>query len=112
MSSRRKFLISTSAAAATQLSPVKAAASDRVRVAILGVNGRGKDHMSGLVKQPDVDIAMFCDPDGALLEKRAGEFEVLGDGLEGVVTAGCVHAASRVGGGAAQVQPRDLGSVV
>jgi predicted dehydrogenase len=59
----------------TQLQPAKAAASDRLRIAVLGVNGRGKDHIQGIMKQSDAEVALLCDPDRELLEKRAAEFE-------------------------------------
>jgi predicted dehydrogenase len=68
-------LISTGAAAISRLMPLKAAANGRIQVAVLGVNGRGKDHIQGIMQQPDAEVAMLCDPDGALLEKRASEFE-------------------------------------
>ena len=73
MNSRRTFLATTAAVAAS--AQVKAAPSDRVRIAVLGVNGRGQDHIKSIMKLPDAEVAMLCDPDGELLEKRAGEFE-------------------------------------
>ena len=59
----------------TQLEPLKAAASDKLRIAVLGINGRGKDHISSIMKQPDAEVALLCDPDGQLLEQRSSEFE-------------------------------------
>jgi len=73
VNSRRTFLMASAATAAA--SQLKAAPSDKVRIAVLGVNGRGKDHIKGIMSQPDAEVAMLCDPDGELLEKRAGEFE-------------------------------------
>lgn len=52
-------------------------ANDRIRVAVLGVNGRGKNHISeimGLSKKANVEVAVLCDPDMNVLRERAGEF--------------------------------------
>ncbi len=53
----------------------KAAPSDRIRVAVLGVNGRGQDHIRGFLGQPDAELVMLCDPDRQLLEKRAAALQ-------------------------------------
>jgi len=50
-------------------------ANDRVRVAVLGVNGRGQSHIDTIMKIPDATIVALCDPDMEILKKRAGEFE-------------------------------------
>lgn len=50
-------------------------ANDRIRAAVLGVNGRGKDHIKGLMNQDDVEIAVLCDPDANVSGERAKEFE-------------------------------------
>ncbi len=73
MSTRRHFLMGAGAAAAA-LKPRPASANDTIRVAILGVNGRGKDHMKGFAGQPNVKVVVLCDPDRKLLEERAGQF--------------------------------------
>lgn len=49
-------------------------ANDRIRVGIVGVNGRGQAHMSAFTKQPNVQVTHFADVDSAVLAKRAGEF--------------------------------------
>lgn len=49
-------------------------ANDRLRVAVIGVNGRGQAHMGAFTKVPNVTITHFCDVDSAVLAKRAGEF--------------------------------------
>ena len=78
--SRRSF-IQKSAGAAALLSmpsiiPAHAfGAADRVRVAVLGVNGRGGSHIEGFSKLPDVEVACLCDPDLKVLAKSATEFE-------------------------------------
>lgn len=50
-------------------------ANDRIRMAVLGVNGRGKDHIQGLMKQENVQIVTLCDPDSVVSGKEAQEFE-------------------------------------
>ncbi|TFG98849.1 MAG: gfo/Idh/MocA family oxidoreductase, partial [Calditrichales bacterium] len=80
--SRRRFLKSTSGAlaAASIAGPMIIpqhvfGANDRVRVAVLGVNGRGKNHIEGYMNLPNVEVVTLCDPDMKVLEKRAAEFE-------------------------------------
>ncbi|UCF36599.1 MAG: Gfo/Idh/MocA family oxidoreductase [Acidobacteriota bacterium] len=78
---RRNFLKSTAVtAAATVAAPSVMGrrvlgANDTVRVAVLGVNGRGRDHIRGLMGVDKVEIVTLCDPDKELLAKRAAEFE-------------------------------------
>ncbi|MGC6766900.1 hypothetical protein, partial [Escherichia coli] len=45
-------------------------ANDRIRVGIVGVNGRGQAHMSAFAKQPNVQVTHFADVDSAVLAKR------------------------------------------
>ncbi|MBY0373957.1 MAG: Gfo/Idh/MocA family oxidoreductase [Bryobacteraceae bacterium] len=67
MNSRRTFVLAGSAALASKA----VAAPDKLRVAVIGVNGRGKDHIQGLMKQPDAEVAMICDVDMQIAEKTA-----------------------------------------
>jgi Arc/MetJ-type ribon-helix-helix transcriptional regulator len=46
-------------AALTQVTPGKAAANDRIRVCVIGVNGRGKDHIKGFQSLVDAEVAML-----------------------------------------------------
>jgi predicted dehydrogenase len=63
-------------AAATHIVARRAAgANDKLRIAVLGVNGRGKDHMQGIMSQPDADVVMFCDVDLEVAGKAAATFE-------------------------------------
>jgi len=65
-------------ALAGALTPVRAnrgSANGRIRMAVLGVHGRGRDHISGFQHVPDVEVAMICDPDGEVLAERAASFE-------------------------------------
>ena len=50
-------------------------ANDRIRVAVLGVNGRGQSHIKGLQPLENVEVTTFVDPDLEIGRKRAGEFE-------------------------------------
>jgi predicted dehydrogenase len=47
-------------------------ANDRVRIAVVGLRGRGKDHIDAFSKVRNVEIAALCDVDeGVLNERRA-----------------------------------------
>jgi predicted dehydrogenase len=64
---RRRFL-KTSAVAVGSLSAVTATGSanqpnERVRLGIMGVNGRGRQLLQAFSAFPDVEIAYVCDPD-------------------------------------------------
>ena len=81
--SRRTFLQTTAGAvAATTLAANTATAKEdsnsTIRAAVLGVNGRGwRAHTKEFEKLKGVDVAVLCDPDLALLQKRQAEFEKL-----------------------------------
>jgi predicted dehydrogenase len=44
-------------------------ANERINVGIVGVGGRGNDHMREYLKQPECKIAAICDIDSARLER-------------------------------------------
>jgi predicted dehydrogenase len=72
---RRDFLKSTGkavtvGAAALALGGKILGANDRVRVAICGLRGRGKDHLHGFSRVPNVEVATFCDIDESILSQR------------------------------------------
>jgi len=48
-------------------------ANDRVRVAIVGLRGRGKDHIEGFSHLRNVEIAALCDVDESVLNERRGQ---------------------------------------
>jgi predicted dehydrogenase len=79
--SRRSFIRTSAvgaaaAFAAPTLIPSSAFGSNaKVTVAVLGVNGRGTNHIDGFSKLPDVEVVSLCDPDLVVLKKRADEFE-------------------------------------
>jgi predicted dehydrogenase len=75
--SRREFLqrsaiLSAAAAtsaplAAADTATKKVSANDRLRVAVVGVNGRGKDHVSGFAGKHNCEVAVICDCDEAVI---------------------------------------------
>jgi predicted dehydrogenase len=42
-------------------------ANDRLRIAVAGLNGRGKSHISGWLEQDNVEVAAVIDPDSRVL---------------------------------------------
>jgi len=90
-----------------QTSRARAAASDRIRVAVIGCGGRGRDHVRYISKVPNVEIAALCDPDQTRMEQRAAELaplaarkpalyqdlrKVLDDrGIDAITVAACNH---------------------
>jgi hypothetical protein len=72
--SRRQFLKTSALAAGTiafsarSWAQVVGANSD-VRVAVLGLNGRGKNHVASLSAIPGVRLVALCDPDSDVLEQ-------------------------------------------
>ena len=93
-STRRTFLKTAAVGAATALVTPSAmsseitkpsiipagakGANDRIRVAVLGLNGRGKNHVEeimGLAQKSNVEVAALCDPDMVILKENAAEFK-------------------------------------
>src|SRR5580698_6162381 len=74
MNSRRSFVLGAGSAALSMVAK-KASANSRIRVAVLGVNGRGKDHINGFSALPNAEVVMLCDPDRNVLAERAEQFE-------------------------------------
>jgi predicted dehydrogenase len=75
MESRRTFVFGAGGAVASHLAARRASAADKIRIAVLGVNGRGKDHIKGFGALPDAEVVMLCDPDKNVLAERAAAFE-------------------------------------
>jgi predicted dehydrogenase len=72
--SRRTFLKSSALAAAGASLPARSwgqilGANSDIRVAVIGLNGRGKNHLSSLAKIPGVRVVAICDVDTAILDK-------------------------------------------
>ncbi|MGK7397426.1 MAG: Gfo/Idh/MocA family protein [Candidatus Cyclobacteriaceae bacterium M3_2C_046] len=53
-------------------------ANDRFRIAVCGVNGRGKSHINGFDELENVEIAYLVDPDSEVLETRVNDLKVNG----------------------------------
>ncbi len=69
--SRRSFLYSTAAAAA---GASILGANDRIRVAVVGLNRRGRDHLNcyhQLAREANVEVAALCDIDESVLRENA-----------------------------------------
>ena len=79
--SRRTFLKSTAATAATlAIAPASysgASPNDRIRIACVGLRGRGRAHTREMLalKPKGVDLVAFCDVDRQLLQERAAAVE-------------------------------------
>src|SRR5450432_1116770 len=74
---RRSFLFSSAAALGASSSMI-ASPNDTVRVACVGIGGRGKDHIAGYSKLPNVEIAAICDIDDSHIAKGLQQLETLG----------------------------------
>ncbi len=75
--SRRKFLSSTASAvivAGTMAKGKVFGANDRIRVCVMGINGRGKEHLEQYSSLENVEIATICDVDSSLFEPRIKTF--------------------------------------
>ncbi len=71
---RRQFLKSTAVASAALAMPASSwgrvpGANDDIRVAVIGFNGRGNDHISGFKRLPGVRLVALCDVDQQVLDK-------------------------------------------
>ena len=73
---RRTFLKTTALGSATAALSARswaqvAGANGDIRVAVIGLNGRGQNHLSSLKAVPGVRIAAICDVDTEVLERTA-----------------------------------------
>jgi len=79
--SRRDFLATSAAAGGsllltgTRASGAVDGASNRVRIAVAGLNGRGQSHLGGWLGQDNVEVAYVIDPDANVLAKRMQSLE-------------------------------------
>lgn len=71
--SRRELLTAAAAGMALRAGeqPGRAAAGDRVVVAVMGLGGRGTGHATLLAQQPNVEVAYVCDVDRGRAERAA-----------------------------------------
>ncbi len=51
--------------------------NDKLRVAVIGVNGQGGAHLGEWLKNPEVDLVAICDCDPAAYAKHIGKFKNL-----------------------------------
>ncbi|MBM3998626.1 MAG: Gfo/Idh/MocA family oxidoreductase [Planctomycetes bacterium] len=80
--SRRDFLRTTTAAAGasllitgTRASGDVRGANEKIRIAVAGLNGRGKSHIDGWLDQENVEIAYVIDPDRDVLARTLKSLE-------------------------------------
>src|SRR5215831_18913729 len=50
-------------------------ANDRVRVGIIGLHGRGADHIKGFAPLKNLEIAALCDVDESVVRQRLEEIQ-------------------------------------
>ena len=83
---RRQFVRTTAAVGGAALIAPRSVranvlgANDRVRVAVVGVNGRGSGHIQGWLGEENVEIAYLVDPDEKVLHSKLGSVEARVDG--------------------------------
>jgi predicted dehydrogenase len=75
---RRDFLKTGVAAAAAFQAKNVLGANDRVRIAVVGLRGRGFDHIKSIHAIPGVELAAICDIDESVIAQRLGDIEKLG----------------------------------
>ncbi len=73
---RRQFLLGSAAALGTA-STVFGTPSDTVRVACVGIGGRGRDHLGGYSKLDNVQVAAICDVDDSHIANGLKQLERL-----------------------------------
>src|SRR5881396_3860403 len=64
---RRTFIQSSAIAMASGMTA--RGANDRINVAVIGVRGRGRDHITSYAKLPEARVAGICDIDQAQIER-------------------------------------------
>ena len=71
---RRNFFLTTAAAAAAS-NTVFGSPNDTIRIATIGLRGRGKDHIKEITGQPNVELVALCDIDQKVLDTAASSVE-------------------------------------
>ncbi|HMC58207.1 MAG TPA: Gfo/Idh/MocA family oxidoreductase, partial [Candidatus Solibacter sp.] len=72
-SSRRSFLAATAAFSAARAM----GANDKVNIVVVGVGGRGNDHIGEYAKLPECRIAGVCDVNQTALERAVARVTTL-----------------------------------
>jgi predicted dehydrogenase len=75
---RRDFLKTGAAAVAAFQARNVLGANDRVRIAVVGLRGRGLDHIRSIHEIPNVELAAICDIDESVIAQRLDSIEKLG----------------------------------
>ena len=91
--SRRQFIRTSTFAglgsvpiiANTKSSAKVIGANDRMRIAVAGLNGRGKSHIGGFLSQKNVEIPYVIDPDKQVLSRTVESLKGRGQPVKGVV---------------------------
>jgi predicted dehydrogenase len=47
----------------------KVSPSERIRIAVIGFNGRGMDHIKGFADRAETEVVMLCDPDRRIADR-------------------------------------------
>ncbi len=71
---RRNFLMASAVATGAGFAATKNP-SDTVRIACVGLRGRGKSHMHAYTSMPNVEIVALCDIDQSVLNKALSDVE-------------------------------------
>jgi predicted dehydrogenase len=77
MPTRRTFFSYAAAAAVAATRQSAVAANDKVDVAVIGLGGRGQNHMDLYAKLPDANIVALCDVNQAALERAQAKVKGL-----------------------------------
>jgi len=85
---RRSFIKSTALTAAAASLPARSwarilGANGDIRAAVVGFNGRGRDHIRGLGGLPGVRITALCDVDSRILEAEVKRYKDKNQSVEG-----------------------------
>ncbi|MBI5086427.1 MAG: Gfo/Idh/MocA family oxidoreductase [Acidobacteria bacterium] len=76
MNTRRTFVAGAGGVLVSHLASRRAmAANEKVRIAVIGNNGRGRDHVQGIMRLPDAEVVTLCDVDLNVANERAAAFE-------------------------------------
>jgi predicted dehydrogenase len=73
---RRAFLGAAGLAAFPAVG--RSAASERVRIAVIGLRSRGLDHLKLLAAEPDAEVVAICDVDDAMIGRATEKFPSAG----------------------------------
>ncbi len=94
---RRDFVKSSLAAGAVLAVPFSRVrgANDDIRVAVVGINGRGGGLIGSFHNTPGVRVAALCDVDGNALDREVKRFKDRNERLTATTTTGGCLKTSR-----------------